>query len=87
MHVVNSSNELFLVYWAFLRKKIFEAFGKFLTRDDFIHAFLFNPHMTDAKANISSTIDIYSQTTSSPELIIQIEDLFAGSHKVFGIFE
>jgi hypothetical protein len=60
-----------------LREESMKAFSEFLAHNDLIDAFFLYPHMADAKTHIPSSIDVYAEDATSPELVIQIEKLLA----------
>ena len=64
-----------------------EALSELLAHNDLIDAFFLDPHMTDAEANVSSSIHIYAEDAPSSELVIQIEQLLAWGHEIFGILK
>ena len=77
MPVVYGSDQLLSMDRTLLREESVEALSELLAHNDLIDAFFLDPHMTDAEANVSSSIHIYAEDAPSSELVIQIEQLLA----------
>jgi hypothetical protein len=75
--VVNGCDQLLPMNRTLLREESVKALSEFLTHNDLIDALFLNPHVSDAKTNIPSSIDVYAEDAPSPEFVIQIEQLLA----------
>ena len=70
-----------------LREESVKAFREFLTHNYLIDALFLNAHMADAEANVPSSIDVNAEDATSPELVIQIEQLLARGHEILSILK
>lgn len=59
MPVVNGCDQLLPIDRTLLCEESVKALSEFLTHNDLIDALFLNPHVSDAKTHIPSSVDVY----------------------------